>query len=67
LKVEGPKDIEGFQYEIGDNWNYWEGENNKWYAKRKGKTKWYDLIESLSNSNYNKASLILQEEGKKVE
>ena len=67
LKVEGPKDIEGFQYEIGDSWNYWEGENNKWYAKRKGKTKWYDLIESLSNSNYNKASLILQEEGKKVE
>ena len=67
LRVEGPKDIEGFQYEIGDNWNYWEGENNKWYAKRKGKAKWYDLIESLSNSNYNKAALILQEEGKKVE
>lgn len=67
LRVEGPKDIEGFQYEIGDSWNYWEGENNKWYAKRKGKAKWYDLIESLSNSNYNKAALILQEEGKKVE
>ncbi len=67
LKVEGPKDIEGVQYEIGDSWNYWEGENNKWYAKRKGKAKWYDLFESLSNSNYNKASLILQEEGKKVD
>ena len=67
LKVDGPKDIEGFQYEIGDSWNYWEGQNNKWYAKRKGKAKWYDLIESLSNSNYNNATLILQEEGKKVE
>ena len=67
LKVEGPKNIEGIQYELGDSWNYWEGENNKWYAKRKGKAKWYDLFESLSNSNYNKASLILQEEGKKVE
>ncbi len=65
-KLKGPENVPGTQIELGDDWNYWEGDNQKWYAKHKDKLKWYDLFESLSNSNYNKAVQTLEEKGKLV-
>ena len=66
-KLQGPLNILGNQYELGDDWNYWKGNNELWYAKHKDKEKWYDLIQSLSDENYNKAKQILIKDAKKVE
>ena len=66
-KFQGPLNISGNQFELGDDWNYWKGNNELWYAKHKDKEKWYDLIQSLSDENYKKASQILIKEAKQVE
>jgi hypothetical protein len=67
LKVLGPMNIDGIQYELGDDWNYWLGENGYWYAKKKTKEKWYDLIKSLNDNNYDKAVQTLSKDAKKVD
>lgn len=67
LKVLGPLNIDGIQYELGDDWNYWLGENGYWYAKKKTKEKWYDLIKSLNDDHYDKAVQTLSRDAKKVD
>jgi hypothetical protein len=67
LKVIGPLNVNGVQYELGDDWNYWLGENGFWYAKRKSNSSWYDLLKSLSDQNYEKAIQKLGADAKKVD
>jgi hypothetical protein len=67
IKVKGPLNTSGGQFELGDDWNYWKTENELWFAKHKDKEKWYDLLKSLSDENYEKAKNILINNAKKVE
>ncbi len=67
IRVRGPLNIEGDQYELGDDWNYWKSDNELWFAKHKDNEKWYDLLKSLSEENYEKAKNTLINKAKKVE
>jgi hypothetical protein len=67
LRVVGPLNVNGVQYELGDDWNYWLGENGFWYAKRKSNSSWYDLLKSLSDQNYEKAIQKLGADAKKID
>ena len=67
IRVKGPLNIGGAQYELGDDWNYWKSDNELWFAKHKDKEKWYNLLKSLSEENYEKAKNTLINKAKKVE
>jgi hypothetical protein len=67
IRVKGPLNIGGAQYELGDDWNYWKSDNELWFAKHKDKEKWYNLLKSLSEENYQKAKNTLINNAKKVE
>ena len=64
--VQGPDGILGNQFEMYDDWNYWLGNNNRWYAKRKVKKEWNDIQKCLNNDNYQKANYILNKKSFKV-
>ncbi len=66
LRVLGPLNVKGDQYDLGDDWNYWKGENELWFAQHKDKEKWYDLLKALNEENYEKAKNTLIK-AKKVE
>jgi hypothetical protein len=67
VRFKGPLNISGAQFELGDDWNYWKSDNELWFAKHKDKEKWFDLLKSLSDENYEKAKNILINNAKKVE
>jgi hypothetical protein len=64
--VQGPDGILGNQFEMYDDWNYWLGNNNRWYAKRKVNKEWNDIQKCLNNDNYQKANYILNKKSFKV-